>query len=735
MSPFSSRTRTVPLFRLLAVALLTLASACSDSGTGPGTDPGDEPGDDPPDEEWTYTDEARVEALDSTEAIVTSLYGNDFTTISNELVEHFEAHPAFKGATVGENNVLAELQDGRLLVVLDFASLEEDGSQGAPSRVGAVAGGTGFSARDPVLSHGHGALPGLGRTGIDQSPAAAAGKDIPSSSSYRMLNGLSDYYDGTNEMGDSHALLQANGWQGTMGPATLDVLRNVQGPGIFYMRSHGARTQTLAGDTMYALWTQSEEMDLADEKNDSQLVQDLMNKRVVYMMFVNSGWDTMPGWLGGGESTHYGITPAFVSHHMSLSANSLVYIDACESSRYSGLRNAFQQKGASVFAGWSERVLIAKMGPTSKFVFDRLMGADTYEQETPPQRPLDFEALQADPDFGPGEKYGYSVGGSKGNIVANLQFFQLQGDFATLAPSIEYMDVDEETEELTLHGLFGPQSSDGSVTLGGKGLEIRSWTPEEITVALPPNQHGMVVVKIRDHESNPAPLTEWVHTFDYEMDWGPVFFVSEGQLMQRVSCEIHIRADVHPYRTESGQEPEQRETVDFLSAKSSTCDYELTGTAQGDSGETITLSGNGTVTWEAPHHMYAWGEIHPEHRFMDFYWGFLASGTAVITDEDGSQTVALTLARPFQDASFQPVSTRLDLGDDYGIQAGSVGQLWGGQGPQWETMTWKGTDAFSAPDDETFAGLVDPGPGGFLPGGPVPVLRLPGEEVVDDRAP
>jgi hypothetical protein len=84
--------------------------------------------------------------------------------------------------------------------------------------------------------------------------------------------------------------------------------------------------------------------------------------------------------------------------------------------------------------------------------------------------------------------------------------------------------------------------------------------------------------------------------------------------MQRVHCEVHIRADVHPYRTESGREPEHRETIDFLSAKSSTCDYELSGTAQGDSGETITLAGSGTMTWEAPHHMYAWGEIHPDDR-------------------------------------------------------------------------------------------------------------------------
>jgi len=138
----------------------------------------------------------------------------------------------------------------------------------------------------------------------------------------------------------------------------------VKGDGIFYIRTHGGKASVHRDNStfdFYGLWTSSEVLDPLVEEQDSSLVADLLQNRVVYMLFRNDFWN-QPGRPFLEKNRHYGITRKFVAEYMSFADHSLVYVDACNGATFPQFRASF--KNASVFVAWDERTTMGAMRDT-----------------------------------------------------------------------------------------------------------------------------------------------------------------------------------------------------------------------------------------------------------------------------------------------------------------------------------------------------------------------------------
>ena len=145
-----------------------------------------------------------------------------------------------------------------------------------------------------------------------------------------IVNGLGINFADKDPRPEILGMLQSNEYVGTLEDATVANLRTVSGDGIFYIRSHGGMAKDVNGaDVSYALWTSSEVLDPAIEAQDAKLSDDLAQLRVVYMRFRND-YDGL--FTKADFSRHYGITKKFVAQYMSFPDDSLVYVDACNSS-------------------------------------------------------------------------------------------------------------------------------------------------------------------------------------------------------------------------------------------------------------------------------------------------------------------------------------------------------------------------------------------------------------------
>ena len=91
-----------------------------------------------------------------------------------------------------------------------------------------------------------------------------------------------------------------------------------------------------------------------------------------------------------------------------------------------------------------------------------------------------------------------------------------------LAPSIEYITVDDYYGKMSIHGLFGDNSmADGKVTVGGQEVNVPIWGPYLLICDLPATgagSSGNVIVNVNGHESNIVPLSEWTIPIHIEKD-------------------------------------------------------------------------------------------------------------------------------------------------------------------------------------------------------------------------
>ena len=559
--------------RLFGLLVLLVSTACGGSGLT----------DAPPDFPFpidttgpvggaaTTTSQQRMAALDAVELVLSFLPGQDLATETRFLVEAMRAMPQF--AAVGaapDQTVWAKFTNGMSLFIVHAGPGEATG--GPPTQ--AVTG----LARDPAPWTTSGGPTHVSAAPVAlRPPARRIAGTVPASARFRLFDGVGSYVPG-DPRADLEAMLTKHGYTGTREDATLAALRSVSGDGIFYMRAH-AGLGSIHGDSTrlkYALWTATA-ADSAAEANDATLLTDLMVGRVVYMLFRVTAW-TNANPLAA-PNRHYGITEDFISHYMTFANNSFVYVDACETAAQPGLRAAF--RNASLFAGWTERVLFAAQGPTARYVFDRMLGANTFGPEAPHQRPFDFESLPLDPKFGRGWILGYSrsVRANGSVIEAELTFHHLRGEFGILAPSIHSLSVNEVTKEVVLQGYFGNDpGADGKVTIDdGSGpfdLTLIQWLPDLIRAHLPSSGRGAsgdVVVDVRGHQSNRRQLLEWKGTLVFTLD-------EVGSLAQTIEMDVRARTDPQDVRDLPGQPPKANPVAFFSLIPATQSRYRALGT-------------------------------------------------------------------------------------------------------------------------------------------------------------
>jgi hypothetical protein len=334
----------------------------------------------------------------------------------------------------------------------------------------------------------------------------------------------------------------------------------MQGDGVFYMGAHGGQC-TIAerdsagnlridadgraiGRSAFGIWTSSP----FDPAIPNQYWSAIVAGQVGIGIARNS--KTPPH-----NAARYFITSQFVRDLMKpFGADSLVCFGACHS--MSAMSAAFAvelaAKNAGLVVGWSHVVDTFAIIAAYRFIFDRLLGDNsTNPKESPPQRPFDYEEVWADL-----KKHGLHLHPNSNGPVTEIRYHAGPGSFGLLAPSIQFVLINESADQAILKGIFGkPPPGERAVLIGGLEAAVVSWEKEEIVCTLPRSGTGSagdVEVWVRGHKSNVRRITEWNIPMRFA-------FKDPDHPPLKVSGDVFLRfrADVGDYRSHTHEAPFQ----------------------------------------------------------------------------------------------------------------------------------------------------------------------------------
>ena len=471
--------------------------------------------------------------------------GTNQNTVNQELLNFIRSRPEFAEAGLSTDScVWAKYIDGVGLIIANN--------------------------RDPDLLSSPSPAPG---PAVARSVSAnLQPENLPESPKTRLYFALGPLF--RNPVPDISNWLAAENYVPVNEAATVENLRHVGGDGVFYFGGHGGSFETSSGNA-YALAT----AELPNPTRDKQLEADLIpnppasgltRNRLVY-------FEALSDVKNGKElvGVYYGFTSQFIRDYWGqFSPGSLVYIDSCSSASPGafGIRDAVKEKGASVYAGWTDTVHGPVMFEASRFVFDRLLGANKIYPEGDgfKQRPFDYLSVAVDL---PLHQLGHDQASG-----ANLAFtaFPTNGNSQTLlAPSIWFMEVDSYFNILTIQGEFGddPGTSNRIVTVGGQQIHVITWANNQIICDLPvsgPGSSGEVIVTVRQQKSNTAYLTEWEGDFTHTV-------TGQGSLKQTATYHIRIRADIRLVRNHIHEVPNLIADRAVVATEDSGYSYECSG--------------------------------------------------------------------------------------------------------------------------------------------------------------
>ena len=445
--------------------------------------------------------------------------------------------------------------------------------------------------------------PSLVTVGAERALLASSSTEIPASGWARLLQSFtSDRLSGP-PLNDIAAWLETPGGYairgGRDGEASVATLRNVKGDGFVYFNTHGGRApqvQDLNQTHPRVFSLQSSTLVTPASEQQPDIMADLAAKRLTYFTAPNGNFQVDPatGVSTAVSDTRYGITADFVKAYWQLSPNSIVFLNACFSA-YTANPDGPQQfidacwaSGAGAYFGWSWVANSDTCFKTIRYFVDRLVGANKYQPENPPQRAFPWDLVYQDM-VGHGLTHDAVTG-------ADLVALGRPGGPSSilLDPSIKEVLVDEYGGKVKLEGYFG--STPGKVTIGGTTLGGCVWASSEITCTLPltgGGANGDVYVVVpgemgAERKSNARQLTEWDIPLHYlwsnAMDLPGWKFEGNGT--------IRLRADVNSYHEKLGASPSFPVRGIFLTKDSS---MSLTGSGSAAAGGcTVTLSGHGT---------------------------------------------------------------------------------------------------------------------------------------------
>jgi hypothetical protein len=462
------------------------------------------------------TDEQRIAVLNECGAFADALGDLKSDATQQTLVTYLKSRGEFEDAGATDGNVWAYFHDGRLAMFIpDW--LDKDSDIGGRLPAPDVSGG-----RD------------------NRETNMRAG--VPEGKKVMLFDALGSAYQEnspylTEIFSRSHTQYRVESKD-----ATVENLKNADDVDIFHIDTHGGSAPIRSIDsrtTVFALWTS----DSLTYEREVLHKPDLDATVLAYAFALD---DRLTDNIYAHE-WHYAFTGLFVAKYMSFTENSILYMDACgssseDASTFKQLTMGKAKNNTTTYIGWTGLSDQGTGFPTSRFIFDRLLGAPVYMLEAPPQRPFDL-----DPIFVALLKYNLGVSRYGGRLdyesIGNLDII--------LAPSIKYITMDDYNSVMTIEGLFGDNSrNDGKVTVGGITVPISTWTPNTITCELPvtgPGSSGDVLVIVNDHESNVVPLSEWTIPLHLVQD--------DFGVKVDAHVNLKIRADVHKYRSKPEETP------------------------------------------------------------------------------------------------------------------------------------------------------------------------------------
>ncbi len=561
--------------------------------------------------------EIRLAVIEDVTQFIADLPHEDFEAETHDILARLGSHPEIESAVADDTGdmIWAVFTDGVTWYIFEepYVPLEGEATL-APA--GSPADSPGGGGRSGTVTGAANWM--LLPASESLSPAASgAPAGIPVSDAYRLLNALGGVHDRTNPIPQIQAMFDSAGYTGIVGDASVQELRSGGGEGVLYLRAHGlaankerGRPSALSTSTLYTA-----------EAPCALTAGDLAYGRLALMSATHRRWQSFLGR----PDTVYAINHRFITYYWDgFDEDSLVYIDACTSITFDDILAALRAKNVSIVMGWNGRVRPATAQDTSRFVFDRLLGANVFRPENPPQRAFDYGSVFAR-HIGPGRGYGYCSAEGSTLVAAPLN-----GGFGLLAPSIKRMEIKEEPEELIIHGLFGedPGAHHRQVTVQGEPLPVDTWTEHRIKVAgFTPDKEGEVLVTLNQRESNKVPITSWrqweIRATADQTPWvqdGRGCSIIEPPVVELV-WKLDIRADVHSYRDTPGTEPIRSQIPFYQAARSSTFSWQHTGVY--DTPEDVAIKfryeieGEGTLDWhdlEEIDHGY-WGYDVPEGVF------------------------------------------------------------------------------------------------------------------------
>jgi len=530
------------------------------------------------------TPEQRHAALDSVRAEFDSLSNSGLSRndVNQQLLNFVRSRPEFADAGISPDScVWATYTDGIELVVAN--NLDADVQPASPSNP---------------------ALEASVRTNAKPEP-----ENVPDSVKARLLWDLGPLFDDTNPTPDLRSWLTDQNYTQPLNEGNGDVtsLKQVGGDGVLFLAGHGG---TVDNADFAVSSSEFVSFDLTKENPEGtgEYDDDLKNHRLVYMI---ASWSRDKDTGKKLNQSLYAITSNFVRQYWgNFAANSFVYIAGCDGAipGAADFQKAMQEKGASVYAGWTGPTLKSQMADTARFAFDRLLGANQVYPESDgfKQRPFDYPSVQQDFQY---HDVGHNPTDGTDLVFKELSTPTVTTGFQTLAPSIYRVLVNEypappstafpsglPSSELQIIGEFGvdPGENNRSVTVGGQSCTDIKWVNDlEIRCHLAvsgPGSAGAVVVTVRGHHSNTATLSYWEGDFIHKVAVG--VSIDSGFLTQTAIYHVRFRADVRKARAHIHEPPTFDYfglSLDFNATEDSQYSYKCEGTLTADEGNYIEI--------------------------------------------------------------------------------------------------------------------------------------------------
>ena len=485
------------------------------------------------------------------------------------IAQYLSTKPEFSSVDVNaDNSVVAHFTDGTNLIV--FSNQRSDGSvsaQASPSPMQRLTGERLADLLRTVQSY----VRTFARRATDVviPPAAAAAPAslvLPKGTTAITfsVNGYGGAASGLFVSG-----LNSAGYSATQLSGSVAEFRAINNVAVLHISSHGALVHTQEGTDEYSIGTGEAFPNACSDPSCDANTAD----RMAHLLDI--------GVYPGHDAPYYVMRAAFVTRYWHLAQNAVVFLDAC-SSMFQGpteeaMRKAINVAGATSIVGWTSPVSVQGAQAVHQYLFDRLLGANAYQPESPPQRPFSLPEVM---DYMTSTGRNRDTTPANPNLVAQLKLAQYGANASLLVPSIEYIEVQEDEKRLIVHGEFGVDP--GTAKIDTLDRAPSPWTNDTMVIDLPVNgagSYGSVVVYGPNGQfGNAVPLTEFLGT----MKSTRVLTTTMGSsaFTDVADCTLmRFRADVHSHRSTPGSTPTDGASLIENAASNVKCTWTMTGSA------------------------------------------------------------------------------------------------------------------------------------------------------------